>query len=109
MRFRLLSLLFVLAGLLLLAPAAAALQDDGDAEEKDEGLPLAASETLSFTVTEGTWMSLDVSPDGQTIVFELLGDLYTLPITGAPRPGSWETSPSRASRSSPPTGARSRS
>src|SRR2546430_16041725 len=27
-------------------------------------------------------MSLDVSPDGQTIVFELLGDLYTMPVTG---------------------------
>ena len=82
MRFRLLSLLFVLAGLLLLTPAGAALQDDADAEEKEEGLPLAASDTLSFTVTEGTWMSLDLSPDGQTIVFELLGDLYTLPVTG---------------------------
>ena len=67
--------------LFLLSPFAAA-QDDGDAEEGGEGLPLAASETLSFTVTEGTWMSLDVAPDGQTIVFELLGDLYTLPISG---------------------------
>jgi Tol biopolymer transport system component len=27
-------------------------------------------------------MSLDVSPDGQKIVFDLLGDLYTIPITG---------------------------
>src|SRR5688572_23369341 len=32
--------------------------------------------------TKGTWMSLDVSPDGKTIMFDLLGDLYTLPVTG---------------------------
>ncbi len=30
----------------------------------------------------GTWMSLDVSPDGQEIAFDLLGDIYTLPIGG---------------------------
>ena len=38
--------------------------------------------TVRFTTTEGTWMNLDVSPDGQTIVFDLLGDLYLLPIEG---------------------------
>ena len=27
-------------------------------------------------------MSLDVSPDGRTVVFDLLGDLYTVPIAG---------------------------
>ena len=80
MRFRLLPLLFA-AGLVP-PPSGWALQDADETGEKDEGLPLAATDTLSFTVTEGTWMSLDVSPDGQTIVFELLGDLYTLPIAG---------------------------
>lgn len=38
---------------------------------------------VPLDVTEGTWMSLDVSPDGQTIVFDLLGDLYTMPIAGS--------------------------
>jgi dipeptidyl aminopeptidase/acylaminoacyl peptidase len=42
----------------------------------------ATPRTLRFTTDEGTWMSLDVSPDGRTIVFDLLGDLYTLPIAG---------------------------
>ena len=31
---------------------------------------------------EGTWMSLDVSPDGREIAFDLLGDLYVMPIGG---------------------------
>jgi imidazolonepropionase-like amidohydrolase/Tol biopolymer transport system component len=37
---------------------------------------------ISFTTEEGTWMSLDVSPDGKTILFDLLGDLYRMPIAG---------------------------
>ena len=41
-----------------------------------------ATRAVSFTVSQGTWMSVDVSPDGKTIVFDLLGDLYTLPIEG---------------------------
>lgn len=36
----------------------------------------------NIDVTSGTWMNLDVSPDGKTLVFDLLGDIYTLPITG---------------------------
>lgn len=37
---------------------------------------------VAFTTTEGTWISLDVSKDGRTIVFELLGDIYAMPIEG---------------------------
>jgi imidazolonepropionase-like amidohydrolase/Tol biopolymer transport system component len=42
----------------------------------------AQSKKISFITDEGTWMDLDVSPDGKTIVFDLLGDIYTMPITG---------------------------
>ena len=45
-------------------------------------LPLEPERTLEFTVTEATWLSLDVSPDGQELVLEILGDLYLLPIAG---------------------------
>lgn len=37
---------------------------------------------VEFTLTEGTWMSVDVSPDGGTLVFDLLGDIYRLPAAG---------------------------
>lgn len=37
---------------------------------------------VSFSTTEGTWMSLDVSPDGKWIVFDLLGDIYRMPSSG---------------------------
>ncbi len=37
---------------------------------------------LSFETDEGTWMNVDVDPTGGAIVFDLLGDLYTMPITG---------------------------
>lgn len=45
-------------------------------------LSLEAARRVDFTATEGSWMSVDVSPDGRTIVFDLLGDLYLLPIEG---------------------------
>ncbi|WP_158514844.1 serine hydrolase [Gemmatimonas phototrophica] len=45
-------------------------------------VPLQAQRTVAFTTTEGTWMSLDVAPDGRQLVFELLGDLYALPMAG---------------------------
>lgn len=35
-----------------------------------------------FSTSEGTWMNLDVSPDGKSIVFDVLGDIYSMPITG---------------------------
>ncbi|MDH3734349.1 MAG: amidohydrolase family protein [Gemmatimonadota bacterium] len=52
------------------------------AASRANSLPLVATRTLDFTVDEGTWISLDVSPDGTTLLFELLGDFYTVPVSG---------------------------
>jgi Tol biopolymer transport system component/imidazolonepropionase-like amidohydrolase len=37
---------------------------------------------VAFATTEATWASVDVSPDGRTIVFDIVGDIYTLPLEG---------------------------
>lgn len=44
--------------------------------------PLGPSADLEFTTSEGTWMNLDVHPDGNKIIFDLLGDLYFVSIDG---------------------------
>ena len=44
--------------------------------------PGMATRDVKLDVAEGSWMNLDVSPDGKTIAFDLLGDIYTMPITG---------------------------
>src|SRR5688500_10612092 len=61
---------------------AALVSTAGQAQLPKPGLPLQPDRFATFTTNKGTWISLDVSPDGQTVVFDLLGDLYTMPITG---------------------------
>ena len=59
-------------------------QNDSSARaaRRANSLPLITTRTLDFTTDEGTWIDVDLTPDGETIVFELLGDLYTLPVDG---------------------------
>jgi Tol biopolymer transport system component len=63
-------------------PPSASTRQVAARDPMQEGLPLRPGRTLTFTTNVGQWMSVDVSPDGQTLVFDLLGDLYTMPITG---------------------------
>lgn len=66
------------------------LQAQKKKDKKEEETPWDVSnpgkdfkyKTHSFSTDEGTWMNLDVSPNGQTIVFDLLGDIYSMPISG---------------------------
>jgi len=71
------------AALSLMAGSSAADQmEEKDDEKWDVMNPPGDKREIDINVTEGTWMSLDVSPDGKTIVFDMLGDIYTMPITG---------------------------
>lgn len=61
-------------------------EDEKDTTEKGQttfkDLPLKAERTIEFNTKEGTWVSVDISPDGNTIVFDMLGDIYTMPASG---------------------------
>ena len=45
-------------------------------------LPGGQARVIDFTTDEGTGMSVDVAPDGGWIAFDLLGQVYRLPIGG---------------------------
>lgn len=47
-----------------------------------EGMPLKPARTLDYEVSSGTFMSLAISPDGKTILFDMLGEIYALPAAG---------------------------
>lgn len=73
--------------LLLIAPLALVLFATLTAQQSDKKWdvtqPFGPSSNLTFDTTEGTWMNVDVSPNGHDIVFDLLGDIYTMPIGGS--------------------------
>src|SRR5947209_18856785 len=69
------------------APPAAAATAPPEKEKKEEkwnvSKPLSPPRhDAAIDVTEGTWLSVDVSPDGKEIAFDLLGDIYSIPISG---------------------------
>lgn len=47
-----------------------------------KGLPLKATRSIPLQTQEGTWTSLSISPDGKTILFDLMGDIYSVPMEG---------------------------
>src|SRR5688572_5549316 len=75
---------YVLSALVLivLGSANAQLQQKPD-QKWDVAADFGPSTKMDFETSEGTWMNLDASPDGKRIVFDLLGDIYVMPIDGS--------------------------
>lgn len=57
-------------------------QEKKDAKKWDVSNPEGPYKDVAFKVNEGTWMNVDVSPDGKEIVFDLLGDIYSISAAG---------------------------
>jgi Tol biopolymer transport system component/imidazolonepropionase-like amidohydrolase len=66
----------------LCAATLAAQSEDPKKPKWDVAAPLGPTTTIEFDTTEGTWVNVDVSPDGKRVVFDLLGDLYVMPLEG---------------------------
>jgi imidazolonepropionase-like amidohydrolase/Tol biopolymer transport system component len=68
----------------LFAASGLTLSEESETPPWDVSAPnySAGVQKVDLKVTEGTWMNLDVSPDGKNIAFDLLGDIYQIPITG---------------------------
>ncbi|MFD2145949.1 amidohydrolase [Mucilaginibacter antarcticus] len=62
--------------------ALVALACQAQAQKWNVEAPPGPKKNVTIATTEGTWMNLDVSPDGKTIVFDFLGDIYGMPIAG---------------------------
>ncbi len=71
--------IFTLLCLFILSISFSFAQKD---EKWDVSNPPGTHQTVTIKTNEGTWMNLDVSPDGQQIVFDMLGDIFTIPING---------------------------
>jgi imidazolonepropionase-like amidohydrolase/Tol biopolymer transport system component len=69
--------------LCLIAPAALRAQGEpGESRDWDVTAAHGPTGTVEFDTDEATWMSVDVSPDGARIVFDILGDIYVMPAGG---------------------------
>lgn len=67
----------------LISSQAIAADADKDKPKWDVSAPPGMKvRQIRIDVTEGSWMNIDVSPDGKSIAFDLLGDIYTLPVAG---------------------------
>ncbi len=64
------------------AQDASSKADSSETKKATKELPLEPERKFKLNTNEATWLSLDVSPNGEELVFDILGDLYRLPITG---------------------------
>ncbi|WP_445359219.1 amidohydrolase family protein [Microbulbifer sp. ANSA005] len=56
--------------------------EKAEAQPWDINKPPYEFKPIQLDTRETTWSNLDISPDGKTILFDMLGDIYTVPVAG---------------------------
>ena len=77
-----LSLLFAFALLFFTSAVSPLHAQQAEKEASHKDLPLQPERSVKLNYSEGTWLSIDVHPDGQKMVFDYMGNLYELPLEG---------------------------
>ena len=72
-------ILLVLTAAVMISNPTKAQKEEAKWDVAKPDLPI---KTFTLNTEEGTWMNLDISPDGKIIVFDLMGDIFTIPATG---------------------------
>ncbi len=74
----------ILVAVLVVTPFVAAYAEEEKEKEEAWDVNAIPGEARQITIDTrtGSWMSVDVSPDGQSIAFDLLGDIYVVPVAG---------------------------
>jgi Tol biopolymer transport system component/imidazolonepropionase-like amidohydrolase len=93
----------IVAALAVAVGRLAVAADSQDDKKKDENkwdvaAPPGEWTSVPIDTSETTWSAVDVSPDGGSIVFDMLGDLYMVPIAGGEAKAltegiPWDTEP----------------
>lgn len=74
--------LICLAALAIVPVGSLGAEEASEDAKWDVANPPMQTREVAIDVAEGTWMNVDLSPDGRTIAFDLLGDIYTMPAGG---------------------------
>ena len=76
----------LIAGIIFLSNILCVQAQEKKEKEKEKKWDVSNPEghykEVSFTVNEGTWMNVDISPDGKEIIFDMIGDIYNMHATG---------------------------
>lgn len=74
--------LSALASAIFIGLSGVAFAEKSDDKKWDVNAPQGEFIQADIKVNQGTWMNIDLSPDGKTLVFDLLGDIYSMPVSG---------------------------